>query len=277
MKTAYWGDLHCHTTASDGSMTPVELIKRAKEVGLKGLSITDHDTVEAYHLAIKAAKESGLSLGTGIELSSEFKGFPVHLLGYDFDLSSRMIHQLCHRHQEQREERNRAILKKLEEIGFPITYEELTFTLRGRETIGRPHIAQLMLKKGYIKTFKEAFTQYLGENKRCYVRYTKGASFSIDEAMGVIRCSGGKLFIAHPQLLPKRLLKKGLLEFSFDGLEGYYARIPDRGGWVAIAKTNGWLVSGGSDFHGSSKPINELGCNGVDRETFYAIFEKCVA
>jgi 3',5'-nucleoside bisphosphate phosphatase len=263
----YFADLHCHTTCSDGSSSPLELIQLAKHRGLKGLSITDHDTIDAYQTAIPAAKAAGLLLGTGVEFSCQFQGISLHLLGYDFDLKNPGIHQLCQRHKKRRESRNRAILAKLDEAGMPIDYEEL---LVYGNTIGRPHIAQLMVEKGYVKNLREAFNHYIGEGKKCY---SAGEPFTVEEAIDVLHQAGGKAFVAHPQLLPEEFPLEDLLKLSFDGLECYYSRLFIKS-WVEIAQERGWLMSGGSDFHGSIKPETELGCCGVDQETFNKIFQR---
>lgn len=258
----YFADLHSHTTCSDGSVSPVELIGLAKQLGLKGLSITDHDSIDAYQTAIPAAKAAGIRLGTGVEFSCEFQGISLHLLGYDFDLKNLGIQQLCERHQKRREVRNRAILAKLDKAGMPIGYEEL----RGN---GRPHIAQLMVEKGYVKNLREAFNHYIGEGRKCY---DPGEPFTVEEAINVIHGAGGKAFVAHPQLLPEEFPVEELLKLPFDGLECFYSRLFKKS-WAEYADGRGWIKSGGSDFHGSGKPENELGCCGVDEETFNKIFQ----
>lgn len=265
--TLFWADLHCHTTCSDGTVTPTDLVWKAKAIGLKGLSITDHDTLEAYPEALKAAQEAGIRLGTGIEFSCQFEETSLHLLGYGFKLDHPEIHQLCERHGHRRASRNRAILEKLSQEKIHISYEELLSKASGK-TIGRPHIAQLMVDKGIVKNRREAFRQYIAEGKKCYVQ---GESFQPQEAIDVIHSAGGKAFIAHPQLLPGDIALDRLLRLPFDGIECYYCRLFKKS-WLEIAQARGWLVSGGSDFHGSATPEVELGCNGVDEATFECIF-----
>ena len=267
-----WADLHTHSTCSDGSMTPSELVRHAKKLGIKGLSITDHDTVDSYQEAIEVAKQEGIHLGTGVELSCQFKGHNLHILGYDFDLFNENLLQLCQRHSRRREARNRAMLEKLEEHQIHIDYEELLKKARGK-TIGRPHIAEIMLEKGCINTIRDAFTLYIGECGKCYVQ---GEPFSIQETLDILHAAQGKAFIAHPQLLPKQLPLGELLQHPFDGMECFYSRLTKKP-WIETALRKKWLMSGGSDFHGSTKPEAILGSNGVDRETFYRIFEHPVA
>jgi len=267
-----YADLHCHTTCSDGSESPQQLIQLAKQIGLKGISITDHDSIDAYKEAIPAAKAIGIRLGTGVEFSCEFQGISLHLLGYDFDLTNLGIHQLCERHRKRRESRNLAILAKLRAAGMPIAYEELLAASKG--TIGRPHIAQLMLEKGYVKNLREAFNRYIGETGTCYDScYDSGEPFTVEATIQVIHAAKGKAFVAHPQLLPPEFPVEELLKLPLDGLECYYCRLFKKA-WVEYAQSRGWIMSGGSDFHGSSKSEGELGCSGVDEATYDRIFQN---
>jgi predicted metal-dependent phosphoesterase TrpH len=266
---SFRADLHCHTTCSDGSLTPQELVALAKESGLSGLSVTDHDTIDAYETLIPEARRLGILLGAGVEFSCEFKGKSVHILGYDFRLDSPEIRAFCERHQKRREERNRAILAKLSRIGLVIGEQELP----SAGTVGRPHIAHLMVKKGYVSSFKEAFQLYLGEGKRCY---DEGVTFSAQEGVDVIHQGGGKAFVAHPHLLSDGGFIRELLTLPFDGIECHYARCsPEKERrWLKIAKEKGLLISGGSDFHGALKEHIPLGSSWVDEECFHKIFQK---
>lgn len=262
--------MHCHTTLSDGTLTPEELLRLAKEIGLAGISITDHDTIEAYREAPLLAKQLGLRLGSGAEFSCVFQKMNVHVLAYDFDLKSPAIAGLCARHQERRRNRNKAILDKLSRLGKTIDEEELLAL--GERTIGRPHIAHLMVKKGYAGSIKEAFNVYLGDGKLCY---DPGVGISVEETIEIIHQARGKAFIAHPHLLEHARKIRELLKVPFDGLECHYAKFPadQEKRWIQTAKEKGWLISGGSDFHGANKEHIPLGCSWVDEETFHKIFE----
>jgi 3',5'-nucleoside bisphosphate phosphatase len=268
----FWADLHCHTQASDGLLEPAQLAEMAKACGLKGLSITDHDTIAAYPDAIKAAKRLGLHLGAGIEFSCVFKEHDIHLLGYDFKLDSPAIEALCKRHQVRRHYRNVEMIEKLGLEGFDISEKEVEEEGKG-DTVGRPHIAQVMVKKKYVASIKEAFNRYLGEGKRCYAR---GDVVTVDETIDVIHNSGGKAFIAHPHLLFSTFPVEDLLTRPFDGIECRYGNLSKKQSavWVTIAEKKGWLMSGGSDFHGLIKPDISLGCSGVEESTFFKIFER---
>lgn len=262
-------DLHCHTTCSDGTLSPVELVNLAHESGLSGLSITDHDTLDAYETAIPAAKEKGIILGTGIEFSCLFLQKSVHILGYDYSLKSEEIRKFCLSHQKRRIERNRAILEKLRRLRMPIEESELG----GKGTIGRPHIAQIMVQKGFVGSIKEAFNIYIGDGKCCY---DAGTGFSAEETIDLIHKAQGKAFLAHPHLLDHGRWVQKLLQLPFDGVECHYSRLPaeKEKRWLRLAKEKGWLISGGSDFHGDVKPQIPLGCSWVDQETFNKIFSE---
>ncbi len=264
-------DLHCHSTCSDGTMTPNQLLHHAKEIGLSGICITDHDTIEAYHTAPAIAKELGLLLGIGAEFSSVFKTLSVHILAYDFDLHNPAIKKLCERHSVRRTERNRAILHNLSRLGMPIFEEELL--AMGEKSIGRPHIAFLMMQKKYVASIREAFNVYIGDGCPCYV---PGEAISSEETISIIHQGGGKAFIAHPHLLVHANKIKLLLELPFDGIECHYAKFPPEKEkkWIKIAQEKNWLISGGSDFHGTAKEYIQLGCSWVNEETFHKIFQK---
>jgi 3',5'-nucleoside bisphosphate phosphatase len=268
-------DLHCHTSCSDGTLLPIELISLAKKMGLSGLSITDHDSIDAYETAIPAAKEEALLLGTGVEFSCSHNNISVHILGYDFSLESRSIKEICTMHKARRQVRNRKILKKLERLNLPIPEAELEKIENSKKTVGRPHIAQLMVEKGYVGSIKDAFSLYLGDNKPCY---DPGEPFCIQETIDVIHEADGKAFIAHPHLIENGKLLQEVLKMDFDGIECYYAKFsPEKEKrWLKIAKERDWLISGGSDFHGGMKPQIALGSSWVDEYTFYKIFQKYV-
>ncbi len=265
-------DLHCHSTASDGSLSPTELVHLAKKENLWGLSITDHDTIDAYKTALPAAQDCGIHLGTGIEFSCDYKGSSIHILGYDFLLTDAGLQDFCLRHQTRRQDRNRAILDKLFKHGFLIDEQELLL-LSHHKTVGRPHIAQQLVKKGYVSSIQEAFNKYLGDGKPCYA---PGTPFSIVETINVIHKAQGKAFIAHPHLLSKKIPLQELLKLPFDGIECFYSRFSQDSAksWVKIAQEKKWLISGGSDFHGLIKPEIALGSSFIGKEEFERIFKN---
>jgi len=269
MTADFRADLHCHTTCSDGSLSPEELVMLAVQKGLKGLSITDHDTIAAYSSAVQIAAREKIELLPGVEFSSVQGSESVHILAYGFSLKSQVILEFCERHQERRKERNRRILAKLAKLGMVIEEQELkTFA---SETIGRPHIASLMVKKGFVKDLREAFQSYLKEGGR---GYDPGEPFSSEETVALIHKGGGKAILAHPHLIKRKKTVKALLTLPFDGLEGYYAHLSkdQEKKWVEIAKEKGWLITGGSDYHGAIRPHVSLGSSWVCYETFHIFY-----
>ncbi|MCX6990726.1 MAG: PHP domain-containing protein [Chlamydiae bacterium] len=264
-------DLHTHTMYSDGSFTPYELIDHAVEMGLNALSITDHDTVDAYAEAFPYAKSKGLILVSGVEFSSLYKKQNVHILGYGIDTEHPFLKEFCTSQRDRRKGRNFEILAKLKKVRFPIEENELEALEKIHRTIGRPHIAKLMVDKGYVKTIQEAFSLYLGDGRCCYAQ---GVSATIDEALNVIKQSSGKALIAHPHLFKDGGIVRELLTHPFDGLECYYGRCSTEKErrFLKIAKTKKLLISGGSDFHGSIKPYLPLGCSWTPKEEFVRIF-----
>lgn len=268
-------DLHCHSTCSDGTFSPEELILHALEKGLTGLSITDHDSIQAYSTALAFAKEQQLALLSGVEFSTMFNEHSIHILGYSFSVDHPAILEFCEKHQQRRLQRNRLILQKLKENGMPLEESDLEHSSfqAGKQTIGRPHIALALLKKGYVSTFQEAFHLHIGEGKPSFVA---GSSFSTEETIAIIHQANGYAVLAHPHLIePQRLIKK-LLELPFDGLEGYYARFApqEQKRWVKIAQARNWLITGGSDFHGTIKPNNPLGGSWVRDDIFKLLYDR---
>lgn len=261
-------DLHCHTTCSDGSLSPQEILLLAKKIGLKGLSITDHDTIDAYASAFEAAQALGIELITGVELSAALNGHSIHVLGYGFASNSKVLKDFCLQHQQRRVERNKAILELLKKNNMPISSEEISaYSPQAIGSIGRPHIAQAMVKKGYVSSHQEAFKNYLAEGKPCYV---DGKTFSVQETIDLIHQAKGLAVIAHPHLIKNGTIIRALAKMNFDGIEGYYAcyQPPENTRWLNLAKDKNWMVTGGSDFHGDIKAHIALGSSWVNEETF---------
>lgn len=274
----FQADLHCHTTCSDGTLTPSEIVLLAKKIGLSGLSITDHDSIEAYATALPLAKEVGIEMFSGAEFSTTLKEVSVHILAYGFSLQNPLIQQLCDAHNIRREERNRTILHNLSKHHMHITEAELMSSAtndgtRKKVTIGRPHIAMAMMKKGYVKNIREAFDKYLGENRNCYA---PGEPITTEDTLEILHRANSLVVIAHPHLIYHSATVQQLLTLNFDGIEGYYARFNNDQNkrWLKVAKKKNWLITGGSDFHGENKPNIPLGCSWVSEETFKTIQER---
>jgi 3',5'-nucleoside bisphosphate phosphatase len=264
-------DCHCHTTFSDGTLDVVALLNLAKEKQLYGLSITDHDTIDSYQSAIPYARTLGIDLISGIEISTELKSASIHVLGYAFDLHNKELISFCQRLQAERECRNQKILERLAKYKMPITMEELREKF-GNVSIGRPHMAKMMVAKGYAKSVKQAFSRYLGDKCRCYV---SGYQVEVETAIELIQRAGGFAVLAHPHTVRPTKLIAELTSMPFDGIEGHYGHLSlkQEQPWLDIAKKKDWLVTGGSDFHGEKKTFHPLGCSWTPEETF-AMFSK---
>lgn len=247
-------DLHLHSTYSDGTMTPEELINSAAQIGLTGLAVTDHDTIAGTEEAMAAGSNVNIEVVSGLEISSEYRGLNIHLLAYDFDWNNRKLAAVLQRLQESRADRNRKILEKLNKIGITINLEELAAESVSGVT-GRPHFAKLLVKQGVVKTVDQAFEHYLKTGRYAYVpRYL----LTIDEAINVIHHAGGVAVLAHPlHMNCSRSELPGIIRelksAGLDGLETYY---PTQNGRVGrqlkkLAEQFQLLQTGGSDYHGA--------------------------
>ncbi len=252
-------DLHSHTNESDGTFSPAQLVAEALRVGVDTLGITDHDTFAGYDLACGAARDGGLNLICGIELSTKLHGRSVHLLGYFFEpglLSDfrRWILDL----QAARRDRNVRLVARLQELGFDITLAEAE--ARGRGMTGRPHFAQMMVEKGYVKDLREAFDEYLDESARGYV-YRQEPAFA--EGVERIRRAGGIASLAHPVRVKGDVpaLMPELCAGGLNAIEAYHSdHTPaDTQLYLDLARQFALCVTGGSDFHGAVKPGVMLG------------------
>lgn len=242
----FLADLHCHSTCSDGSLSPAELVDLALATHLQGLSITDHDSIEAYPAIISYGQSKGISILPGVEFSAHHEKQSVHILAYSFDPTHPSILSLCKKHKERRQERNQLIIKNLQQEGFNISHEELNATHSA--AIGRPHIARLLVEKGCVPDILTAFKLYLGDGKKCYA---VGTPVSAIETLEVIHAARGLAMIAHPHLFRNHSFVKRLLQLPFDGIECYYARMraEQNAPWVSLATSRQLLITGGSDFH----------------------------
>lgn len=261
-------DLHCHSTYSDGTKTPQELVDLALNKGLIGLSITDHDTVDAYPAFLPYAKEKGLRVISGAEFSSNHHETPIHILGYSFQLNHPKINALSQFHKKRRVERNGEILQKLSKIGVQLTLDEIAEILpHMSHQIGRAHIAYALFKKGIIESPQEAFSKWIGEGKPCYA---PSVTPSIEETIAILHEAGGFAVVAHPHLIKKKGVLRAILEFPFDGLEGRYALFQPYANqrFIDMAKHRNLFITGGSDFHGEIRSHNPLGASTTDEAVF---------
>lgn len=279
-------DLHMHSTASDGTDAPQDLPALAAEAGLAAFALTDHDTTAGLPACAAAAEKAGLTFVPGIELSADpgsLDGGPdglrrgtLHILGYFVDHDDPELARLESWLAKVREQRNPAMVERLSELGVQIDYGEVLEQAGGR-VVGRPHIAQVLVKKGYVKSIHEAFARYIGEGAAAHVRKDR---LSPAEAIAAIHHAGGLAVLAHPVQLhlpePGQLeqLTARLKQAGLDGIEiRHHDHQPgDVARFARLAERLDLVVTGGSDYHGTRKQ-NRLGETGLER----AEFEKLLA
>ena len=255
-------DLHLHTTHSDGSLPPAEVLALAHKAGVTALAITDHDITDGIPEAITIGADLGIEVIPGIEISSQWEDGELHILGYFLDWQDPMLNRHLAGLRASRHRRNPLMVRKLNELGLELTYEEVR-ALAGTESVGRPHIARLLMEKGYVQSAKEAFDRYLGNGKAAYVPRELPEPA---EAIGWIRAAKGIPVLAHPtwvRLDETSLLKlcETLKAAGLMGIEVHYSthKRAQTEEYLNIAKRLGLLVTGGSDFHGLTKPDIHVG------------------
>ncbi|GAB6099392.1 PHP domain-containing protein [Halanaerocella petrolearia] len=246
-------DLHTHTTASDGSFTPQELVKEAQERDLTAVAITDHDSVDGVKPALDLAEELDIEVVPGIELTTYYQGERVDILGYYIDLDAPELTDVLDKLQRAREVRAQQILDKLADLDVELEFEKLK-EIAGEKGIGRPHIARLMVAEGYVEEMQTAFDDYLEDGGPAYVpKYQLEPS----DAVELIRQATGIPVLAHPGVIDNQELVIELLDQEdFAGVEAYYSQHTDEETdyYLQLATDHGLLVTGGSDCHG---PANE--------------------
>jgi len=255
-------DLHTHSTASDGTYSPAELVKLAKDIGLSALALTDHDTVEGLGEALAAARKLGLPFVPGVEISVKFEGpGHCHILGYFVEADSPVLRETLDLLQRAREERNLKMVEKLRSLGVDISLKELEEEAKGE--IGRPHFAALLVRKGVVKSVEEAFEKYLKKGAPAYV---PKARLTAEEAFSAIQAAGGLAVLAHPihlKLSPEELVRyvEKLKALGLEGIEAYYTDHSKEftALCLEIARRYDLVPTGGSDFHGHNKPDIKLG------------------
>lgn len=272
-------DLHIHTTASDGTFSPKEVVEMALERNLSVIAITDHDTVAGVEEAMEASEGNEITVVPGVEISCLYSGREIHMLGLFLDWKKSEFLEHMEEMRREREDRNKKMIEKMQETGIPVTKEKLQFG-EPDTVITRAHFARFLEQEGMVKKKDEAFKKYIGEGcpyylPRRYIPYEK--------AIDWIKEAGGLAILAHPYLYgfkePKiRQMLLDLKEAGLDGLEAYHSSVNNGQSNLLreYAKEYGLLVSGGSDFHGSNKPYVHLGVGkGNVRITDY-VYEKLI-
>ena len=277
-------DLHIHSAASDGTLSPDEILTLATRLHLGAIAITDHDTVEGAKEALGIEKYPSLNFLAGVEISaSPLAAFqdsgPFHILGYGIDVNDPVLNENLNILKTARRNRNPKIIGRLNALGVDLTMAAVVEDAGDTDQIGRPHVARLMVKKGFAKSIDDAFQTYLAVGKPAYVDKYR---IDCDKVIGIIKGAGGIPVLAHPFLLR---LKKGITLEDFIttlksmGLGGIEAYCPDHSHdqtaqYIDIANRLDLLITGGTDFHGSLKPDVQMGTGIGDFFVSYSLYEK---
>ena len=270
-------DLHVHTIISDGTLSPEQVARLAVERRLKAIAVTDHDTVAGIAPAREEGEQLGLEVVPGVEMSAQSEKGILHILGYFVRVDEPGLLMSLESLSRARRERIPKILSKLERRHVHIANEEVEHEAVGGVP-GRPHVARIMLRKGYVRALQEAFELYLKKGASAYVEKAK---LSPQEAIETILKAGGLPVLAHPYSLgeddPQRLeaVVRGLMDYGLTGIEAYYSRHTRKQTTVflRLASRLGLVVTGGSDFHGANKPGIELGVIPETGPLSYSILE----
>lgn len=250
-------DFHLHSYVSDGTVSPTEVVKLASEAGLVAMALTDHDTVDGVEEALSAGEKYGIKVIPGIELSADYKGSDLHILGLNVDYKNEEFCKKVAVCRDSRHNRNLKMIEKLRECGFNISWD-IMLERFGSKSITRAHFAKFLIDEGYVDNKEEAFNKYLNPGCPCYVSRVKVTPF---EAIDIIKEAGGHPVLAHPLLykMPYDRLESVIVmlkDHGLEGIEGRYSlnKVEDNVFMDKLAKRHGLKMTGGSDFHGAIKP-----------------------
>lgn len=255
-------DLHLHSTFSDGSYSPHDLVKMGKDAGLTAMALTDHDSTEGIPQFMAACEQFGMTGIPGVEISAEAGAGTLHLLGYYLDIEHKPLQAALIEIRDGRERRNERILLKLADLGFPLEWDEVA-GLAGEDVVGRPHFAQAMIAHGYVKNKQAAFDKYLGKGQPAYIDRFR---LPPPAAINLIKDAGGLAVLAHPFTLKMGVgaLKQFVAELVESGLTGievfYSEHSPEHiRQYSRLAREYKLVMTGGTDFHGAANPKVRLG------------------
>src|SRR4030066_742999 len=268
-------DLHLHTTASDGVLSPSEIVRYAKAKGLQAIAITDHDTIEGWEEGLLEGEKIGFEVIPGIEISAEHSPGSMHILGFFLDIHHPFLNERLAYLQKVTADRNPKIVEKLNRLGINITFEEVVKASWGGQ-VGRPHVANVLLEKKYVRSFPEAFDRFLKKGAPAYVDKLR---FTSKEALHFINESKGVAALAHPNTLGMNgysELEKLILSLVGGGLKGIEVYYPEHSaGEVAqyktLAERYGLLMTGGTDYHGIEKNGLDIGGGRGEMKLPYSI------
>jgi predicted metal-dependent phosphoesterase TrpH len=250
-------DLHLHSTASDGSYPPETVVALAEKNGVTVMALTDHDSLEGLPAAEARAAKSGIRVLSGIELSVSEEGFDVHLLAYGFDPEDKALTAAIARYRRGRRDRAAKILARLKGLGIRIPLEQVESIAQGG-ALGRPHVAEALMRGGHVDTFHEAFQRFLGHHAPAYVPKDV---VTLEEAVQVVRDAGGVTALAHPGTLNRDHWIPKWAQRGLDGIEVWHSKhsAGDVARYEALARVHGLLMTGGSDYHGERTPDVTIG------------------
>ena len=274
-------DLHCHTTASDGALSPSALVGRAARVGVQTIAITDHDTVAGVAEALDAGRHFGVEVIPGVEINTDVPSSEVHILGYFLNYTDEVLLASLARLQESRIGRAHRMAEVLTSLGAPVDVNRI-LALAHDGSVGRPHVAQALIEAGHVHSYAEAFERYIGRNSPAYVDRMK---FTPANAVDVIRKAGGLPVLAHPVFydrlggirtaLPLDEMLPPLVEAGLGGLEVYYRGYDAITIEYLLAATRryGLVATGGTDFHGPRSIDPDVGGIHVPRKVLRRLRE----
>jgi predicted metal-dependent phosphoesterase TrpH len=274
-------DLHLHTTASDGVLSPSEIVRYAKAKGLQAIAITDHDTIDGCEEGLLEGERIGFEVIPGIEISAEYSPGSMHILGFFLDIHHPLLNERLGHLQKARAERNPKMVAKLNQLGMEVTYEEVLKASGGGQ-VGRPHFANVLLEKKYVRNFQEAFERFLKKGAPAYVDKFR---FTSKEALHFIHEAGGMAVLAHPNTLGvKRYseLEKLVLQLIDEGLKGIEVYYPEHSAvevaqYKNLADRYSLLSTGGTDYHGIEKNGLDIGVGRGEMKLPYSIVENMKA
>ncbi len=269
-------DLHSHTTASDGALSPRELVQLAARHGVRVLAVTDHDSTEGLPEAMEEAGRQGLEIVPGLEINCDVPGSEIHVLGYCVDWRAELFQTFLAGQRAERAARVHRIVARLTELGMPLTADEV-FAICREGSPGRPHVAQAMVKRGYVTSVREAFDRWLHADGPANVPRRR---LMPTEAVAVVRRAHGVPVLAHPGLANRDAMIPELVEAGLGGIETYY---PEHSAaqieaYLALCRRHGLVATGGSDYHGPhTGRAATLGRPPVPLEVWHALQEKARA
>lgn len=267
-------DLHIHTSYSDGKLKPAEIIDLAKEKGLGIIGVTDHDNIEGSQAMLEHNGKHGIEVIPGIELSADFHGKEIHLLGYFMDFRNPALIEHLKLIKNLRIRRIDKMIARLKELGVNINSAALIEKYSSSYSVGRPHLANEILEHGYVKDFQTAFNRYLGDNKPAFV---KKDNLNFEIMIELIKVSGGLSFVAHPGSYFRESALVELKKAGINGIEVYHPSHNDAHNkkYMKFVKEHNLLAVGGSDFHGYSEyDYHNIGRFYVDEEEIKLLKEK---